>query len=52
LKFEKLGAIGLIVLISVPILLDRIIASAPVETALEPYSVFAVIDIDPAGDIE
>jgi len=50
LKFEKLCAIGLIVLMSAPILLDRIIASAPVETALKPYSVLAVIDIDSAGE--
>ena len=50
LKSEKLGAIGLIVLISAAILLDRIITSAPLETALKPYSVLAVIDVDSAGE--
>jgi hypothetical protein len=52
LKFEKLGAIGLIVLIPAPILLDRIIASAPAETTLKPYNALAIIDVDPSGDIE
>jgi hypothetical protein len=50
LKSKKLGAIGLIVLISAVTVLGGIIANAPVEIALKPYRVLVVIDVDWHGD--